>query len=275
MHRPSWQKEDLFSSWWQRGNKRQGRLSVLRTDSGLRCRFLSGKANLGRLENNLVMAVGGCWEWEACGWCGGEGLRGDWLVGGGGGRVLTVSLWWKHAWHFIPFQLMWSVLQDVNPLPAFWYLVSTVAQYPVLPNTSCFTAAQGLNIPMKESAAYLGKDSYGVYISRKRGTERQHRPSVLHWSSCHGYLKIWPLTRQILLGRILKSKPHFLDHLLHVNYTKRQDQETSTMLPGRQRSHETMTHRNPELPRNQWPLHHGGLYSLATCRRFSVVSVHE
>lgn len=45
-----------------------GRLSVcLRTESGLRCRFLSGKANLGRLENNLVMAVGGCWEWEACG----------------------------------------------------------------------------------------------------------------------------------------------------------------------------------------------------------------
>lgn len=59
------------------------------TESGLCCRFLSGKANLWRLENNLVMAVGGCWEWVS----GGEVLRGDWLVGGGGGRVLTVSLW--------------------------------------------------------------------------------------------------------------------------------------------------------------------------------------
>lgn len=100
----------------------------LRTESGLRCRFLSGKANLWRLENNLVMAVGGCWEWVS----GGEGLRGDWLVGEGGGRVLTVSLWWKHAWHSIPFQLMWSGLQDVNPPLAFWCLVSTVAQYRVL-----------------------------------------------------------------------------------------------------------------------------------------------
>lgn len=39
------------------------------------------------------------WLWEVVGSrrhvgdVGEEGLRGDWLVGGGGGRVLTVSLW--------------------------------------------------------------------------------------------------------------------------------------------------------------------------------------
>lgn len=46
--------------------------ACLCTESGLRCRFLSGEANLWRLENNLVTAVGGCWG-------------GGWL--GGGGRV--------------------------------------------------------------------------------------------------------------------------------------------------------------------------------------------
>lgn len=77
--------------------------ACLCTESGLRCRFLSGEANLWRLENNLVTAVGGCW---------GGGV-------GGGGRVSGVSRRWEHAWHFIPFQLMRHGLRAVNP-PSSW-----------------------------------------------------------------------------------------------------------------------------------------------------------
>ena len=82
------------------------------------------------------------WLWEVVGSGRRVGERVCGLTGWWEGRVLTVSLWWKHAWHFIPFQLMWCGLQDVNPLTASWCSVSTVAQHAVLAATSCFTAAR-------------------------------------------------------------------------------------------------------------------------------------
>lgn len=186
----------------------------LRTESGLRCRFLSGKANLWRLENNLVMAVGGCWEWVS----GGEGLRGDGVVGGGAGRVLTVSLWWKHAWHFIPFQLMWSGLQDVNPLPAFWCLVSTVAQSKFLQR---FLLHRRPELNHSRSDGRNQSCSWGRYFpastSPECNTVRQCDRPAARSAEPHGDLKISPSRARYIIS--WKSKPHFLDHLPNLSYT--------------------------------------------------------
>lgn len=54
---------------WQQANTRGAASTVgkeeLLCESGLSCRSWPGESDLGTLENNLVMAVGGCWE--ACG----------------------------------------------------------------------------------------------------------------------------------------------------------------------------------------------------------------
>ncbi|MED6290314.1 hypothetical protein CHARACLAT_011871 [Characodon lateralis] len=82
----------------------------------------------------------------------------------------------------------------------------------------------------------------------------------------------------LLSGRVLKSESHFLAHLPRMNYTKRgaRHQGTSTMLPGRLRSHERMSHREPHLPRKheyRASPRHGPLHSLGTGRRITIVLV--
>lgn len=83
----------------------------------------------GRWRGEKVWGVTAWWEkWEE------EGVEGEEEEEEG----QSVSLWWKHAWHFIPFQLMRSGPQDVNPLPAFWCLrLRSCTISPVLTNTSC------------------------------------------------------------------------------------------------------------------------------------------
>lgn len=98
--------------------------------------------------NNLVTVVGGWWAREACG--GREALKGV--------RRLTVSLPRKHAWHFIPFQLMWSRVQDVNPPPAFWWAA------PAARTTSCFHSSSW----QKKTAWSEGRKS-GIHFWAKYG----------------------------------------------------------------------------------------------------------
>lgn len=71
------------------------------TESGLRCRFLSGEANLGRLGNNLVTAVGGCW--------------GGGVVGQGFDRFAAVRT--RLTLHSFPVNA--AGLQEFNPLSAW------------------------------------------------------------------------------------------------------------------------------------------------------------